>query len=211
MGSIVVQAMNAVGYDAMALGEYELRLGRTALQARIGAAEFPVVSANAFWLSGERVVEPYTVLQVAGHRIGVVGLTRQPDAQIDDVQVRDPRQALEEILPEVAAKAETLVVLTSIDFQGAQQLVSDRPEVDLLIAALPFPLLDHALRLEPSGTIAVSAEAPSAGHTGRRVGRLSITVEADGSLTGEEWATVAVDKSLAEDPAMKELLDRQGG
>jgi 2',3'-cyclic-nucleotide 2'-phosphodiesterase (5'-nucleotidase family) len=209
-GKIVVQAMNLLQTDAMALGEYELGMARDELQARLAEAQFPVLSANAYWEAGRRVVEPYAVLEEAGHKIGVIGLTRLPKSQIPGVDVRDPRGELEGILPEVRRQASSVIVLTDLDFDTAQT-TADLDGVDLVVAAMAFPLPDHAVELQPSGALAVVAESPMAGHTGRRVGRLDVTVESDGRLVENSWSSVALEKTLADDPAMDKLLSGAGG
>ena len=85
-GQIVVEAMNLMGYNAMALGPAELVLGEPVLRQRIAEASFPVLSANVFVPSRrELLTKPYTVLTIRGRHVGVIGLTsgehRQPDLE----------------------------------------------------------------------------------------------------------------------------------
>ena len=82
----VLAGMNLMGYSAMAIGPLELELGESTLRRGLDEAEFPMLSANAFW-SGDRglVGEPYTVLKVGSYRFGVIGLTRIPNNQLADV------------------------------------------------------------------------------------------------------------------------------
>ena len=46
-GKSSVEAMNRLGYDAMALGPADLALGLETLRARMAEAKFPMLSANA--------------------------------------------------------------------------------------------------------------------------------------------------------------------
>ena len=67
--------MNAMGYDAMAVGNHEYNFGQTVLDSFIRHADFPVLSANITDEGGEPRYTPYLVKTVKGVRIGIVGLT----------------------------------------------------------------------------------------------------------------------------------------
>jgi 2',3'-cyclic-nucleotide 2'-phosphodiesterase (5'-nucleotidase family) len=207
-GEVIVAGMNQMGYDAMALGPKELSLGPEILGQRIAEARFPMLSANAVLSgTGELLVRPYTILDVGGHRLGILGLTRVPDETLAGFQILDPGAAAAEYVPRVAEQADTVVVLTNMGFRGTMALAQAVPGIDLLIAALPGQLPTQAVPVPETGTLAVTAEQPLARHTGRRVGRLVVTVGSDRGLTGESWASVPMDKTLADDLLMQILLD----
>ena len=90
-GSAPIDLMNAAGYDAMCLGNHEFDFGLDNLVANVEAAEFPVLGANvalgdAPLLDGVANAQGVTgngcnaVLECAGKRIGVFGLTTQATA-----------------------------------------------------------------------------------------------------------------------------------
>ena len=208
-GEEIVAGMNLMGYDAMALGPKELALGAALLQQRIGEAQFAPLSANAVWReSGELVSKPYLILDRGSHRLGIIGLTRLPDEELPDVKVLDPQKTLSEVVPEVSKQAETVVLLTNLPFEAAQQLVKAVPGIDLVVAALPAQLPDWAIRIAETGALAVVADQSSVGHTGRRVGRLAVMLESDGSLSGESWTSVPMGPEFADDPEMSALLEK---
>jgi len=197
-----------MGYDAMALGPKELSLGGESLQRRVGEAQFPILSANALWSStGELVVEPYTLLQVGSYRVGVIGLTRLPDVEYPDFELLDPKESLSRYITEVDEQADTVVLLTSLRYRSALELVKDVRGVDLVVAALPNQLPDRAVRVPETGTLAVTAEQAMPRHAGRRVGRLVVTLGSDGALVNEAWASIPLGPQVADDPEMKVLLD----
>jgi 2',3'-cyclic-nucleotide 2'-phosphodiesterase (5'-nucleotidase family) len=206
-GEVIVAGMNLMGYDAMALGPFELSLGLDVLRQRMTEAEFPMLSANAV-LSGteDLVAPPYAILRVGDHRVGVVGLTRQPAAPLAGFQVLDPQQAAARVVPEVADQADTILVLTNMEYRSAIALAGAVPGIDLLVAALPGQLPMQALRLPGTGTLVVTAEQPVLRHTGRRIGRLVVTVQPDGSLTGESWTSDSMGTQYADDLQMTALL-----
>jgi 2',3'-cyclic-nucleotide 2'-phosphodiesterase (5'-nucleotidase family) len=204
-----VAGMNLMGYDAMALGPKELSLGLDILQKRMAEAQFPMLSANAVQAGTEQLVaQPYAVLDVGGHHMGIIGLTRLPDLALPGFEVLDPEQAVARYLPEVAKQAETVVLLTNAGYRQAMEFVRAVPGIDLVIAGLPDQLPRQAVRVPETGTIMLAAEQPVAKHTGRRVGKLVVTLGSDGSLSGESWQSVSMDASFADDLDMKVLLDR---
>lgn len=205
-GEVVVAAMNAMAYDAMALGPYELSLEPEALAERLASAEFAVVSANAYRTDGRRIVAPFVVRPVGDHRVAIVGLTRPPEDDVPGARVRDPRDELVRVLPDVLSQAGTVVVITNMEFEQASELLRDVPGLDLVVAARPFRLPDRAVPLAEPGALAVTAEWPSPGHTGRRVGRLAVTVTSDGELANQTWSTMNLDGTWTDDAAMTALL-----
>jgi 2',3'-cyclic-nucleotide 2'-phosphodiesterase (5'-nucleotidase family) len=201
--------MNLMGYDAMALGPRELSLGGEVLQARIDEAQFPMLSANVLWSrSGELVGDAYRLLQVGQRKVAVIGLTRQADAELADFEVLAPTDALNQYLPEVRAQADTLILLTNLSYRSALQIAQGVPGVDLVVAALPDELPEHAMRIPETGSLVVAAERPAPRHTGRRVGNLTATIGSDGTLGGEFWLSVPLSRSVPDDPEMATLLNQ---
>jgi len=68
-------AMNALGYDAMAVGNHEYNFGLEALQAARASARFPWLSANTETGGAVPPFAPYLVKTVAGVKLAVIGLT----------------------------------------------------------------------------------------------------------------------------------------
>ena len=68
-------AMNQVGFDAMAVGNHEFNFGLEALERARKDADFPWLAANVVKKKdGTPYFQPYLVKEVAGVRIGVLGL-----------------------------------------------------------------------------------------------------------------------------------------
>ncbi len=208
-GEAIVAGMNLMAYDAMALGPKELSLGLDLLRQRMKEAEFPILSANVV-LSGtqELVAQPYVILERGGHRLGVIGLTRVPDKPQAGFQVLDPEQAAARYLPQVSAKADTVILLTNMSYQTALELAGAVQGIDLVVAALPGQLPRQVAKAPVTGTMVVVAEQPVAKHTGRQVGGLVVTLGADGTLSDPVWEVVPMSGQIADDPQMKALLNK---
>jgi 2',3'-cyclic-nucleotide 2'-phosphodiesterase/3'-nucleotidase len=69
-------AMNALGVDAMAVGNHEYNFGLVVLEKARREARFPWLSANTYHSgTGDTHYQPYIVKELNGVRVGVLGLT----------------------------------------------------------------------------------------------------------------------------------------
>src|SRR5436190_1995825 len=72
-------AMNALHYDAMAVGNHEYNFGLRVLEKARREAQFPWLSANTYQRLDEDEsrprYKPYIIKEVLGVRVGVLGLT----------------------------------------------------------------------------------------------------------------------------------------
>jgi 2',3'-cyclic-nucleotide 2'-phosphodiesterase (5'-nucleotidase family) len=208
-GEAVVAGMGQMGYDAMALGPKELSLGPAILAQRIEQTDLAMLSANVILRKSQALfADPYTVLTFGDHRLGILGLTRSESDIPPDFEVLDPQQMLERYLPELMEQADVVIVLTNIGYRPARALLQSVEGVDLLVAALPSQLPAQAVREPRSGMLAVVADQAVPRHSGRRVGRLSVTVNSDGSLSNERWVSIPMDDTYTDDLAMAILLDK---
>lgn len=85
-GRIEVDAMNRMGYDAVALGNHEFDNGIDTLASILQNARFDVVCAN-YDMRGtalESIVKPYTIIRRNGLKIGIFGIGCDPKGIISD-------------------------------------------------------------------------------------------------------------------------------
>src|ERR1700754_241393 len=72
----MILVMNSLNYDAMAVGNHEYNFGLKVLEKARGEANFPWLSANTYDIAKQQPhYKPYIVKEVAGVRIGILGLT----------------------------------------------------------------------------------------------------------------------------------------
>ena len=79
-GEGMVEVMNAMGYDATAIGNHEFDFGLENLKRRIGEARFPYLAANIQWKESASVpvglgMLAFTTMEVNGISIGIIGLS----------------------------------------------------------------------------------------------------------------------------------------
>ena len=67
--------MNAMRYDAAAIGNHEFNYGVPFLDRAVGQARFPFLSANTYAVDGKRKYRAWTMVERGGARIALVGAT----------------------------------------------------------------------------------------------------------------------------------------
>lgn len=73
----MIVAMNALGYDAMVIGNHEYNFGLSVLEKARRESVFPWLSANTYQKhsNDKTVYVPYVMREVSGVRVAIVGLT----------------------------------------------------------------------------------------------------------------------------------------
>ena len=75
-GDVEIELFNALGYDAVCLGNHELDRGQQELAHRLGNAKFDMLCANYDFTGSplDGLIKPYTIVKRAGKKIGIIGL-----------------------------------------------------------------------------------------------------------------------------------------
>ncbi len=98
----VIAAMNAMRYDAAAIGNHEFNYGVPFLERTIRQATFPFLAANAYRPDGGPAYPAWTMVERGGARIGIVGATT-PGSMVWDRDNLKGRVVIRDIVPEVRA------------------------------------------------------------------------------------------------------------
>jgi 2',3'-cyclic-nucleotide 2'-phosphodiesterase (5'-nucleotidase family) len=145
----MMAVMNALGYDAMTLGNHEFNYGGAVFQGVLGQADFSVLGANvsdtgAYGLSaanGGNGVKPYIEMDLDGIKVAVLGITnhRVPNyelpSNIPGLTFGDPIAAGQEYAPALMANGDVVVALTHIGFTENPSSVEVDKNVDTNFAA----------------------------------------------------------------------------
>lgn len=118
-GESAAEAMNAMGYQAAAVGNHDFDFGRNVLLQRRAASRFPFLSANITTLDGKPIdfAIPYTLLDVSGIRLGIVGLTARETPYItkreyvSDLAFGDYQAAVREYAAEARRQGAKVIVV----------------------------------------------------------------------------------------------------
>lgn len=101
--SPVIAAMNAMRYDAAAVGNHEYNYGVDHLDRAIAQARFPFLAANARRLDGHAPYQARVMLTRAGIRIAVIGMTN-PGAMVWDRDHLRDRVVIDDIVATLPAQ-----------------------------------------------------------------------------------------------------------
>ncbi|MEX2109211.1 MAG: 5'-nucleotidase C-terminal domain-containing protein [Gemmatimonadaceae bacterium] len=116
----IIAAMNAMRYDAAALGNHEYNFGVPYLDSVVRQATFPFLSANTYRVEprGVHAYRAWTIVERQGIKIGIVGATT-PGVMIWDAENVKGRLWLGDIVPgvktavvELRAAGADIVVVT---------------------------------------------------------------------------------------------------
>lgn len=114
----VIAAMNAMHYDAAAIGNHEYNYGLPYLERAVAQAKFPLLSANTWNLDGTHKFKPWTIVKRQGVKIGIVGATT-PGVMVWDaehvrgrVMLTDIVSAVRTSVGEVKAAGADIILVT---------------------------------------------------------------------------------------------------
>jgi len=209
-GRTSVEAMNMMGYDAVALGAQDLSLGATVLQQRMAEARFAVLSANAVTRStGKPVAKPYVMRELGRHRVAIIGLS-DANAQVatPDFTILDPLKTAQAVVPQLATQADVLILLSHAGMAADQQIAESVPGIALIISGGPSAFATPWR--SKSGTLILHADEAMPGHAGRVVGIAALAFE-NGQLIQYNWQQVGLDPKIADDAAMRDWVQKQFG
>ncbi len=103
----VMAAMNAMRYDAAAVGNHEFNYGVPFLEQAVAQARFPFLAANARRTDGSRAFPAFVMIERAGVKVGIVGATN-PGANIWDRGNLRGRLTVTDIAPAVRSAVDSV-------------------------------------------------------------------------------------------------------
>ncbi|MHB9072347.1 MAG: bifunctional metallophosphatase/5'-nucleotidase [Desulfobaccales bacterium] len=156
-GQSVIDAMNAMKFDAMVVGNHEFNFGTKVLQARIAQANFPILGAN---VEGLLPLKPYVVKKLNGVKIGIIGVVTQESVRTDPKNIAGlkfttPESALRKYLPELKRQADIIVVLSHCGYPVDRELAAAVPGIDVIVGGHTHTKLLHPEKV--GNTIIVQA------------------------------------------------------
>ncbi len=198
----VITAMNAMGYDAMTLGNHEFNWGVDTMKAITSQADFPVLAANVKDAKGELVTGAgWTIVEKDGVKVAVIGVVT-PDVPvwdggkpgIDDCTYEAANTAVKAAIAEIGDAADVIVVSAHMGLYGefdeengsdsAQKILDDNPEIDALMVGHY-----HTKVEEMQGNVPVGGVR----NGGRDIARFDLTLDADNNVTAATIKVVDMD------------------
>ncbi|UJX41958.1 5'-nucleotidase/apyrase family protein [Desulfovibrio sp. JY] len=217
--------MDRLGYDAMAVGNHEFDDGPATLANFIRALKFPILAANVDATRSPQLkglIAPYVVREVAGRRIGIIGVTQPKAAQISspgpDIAFPAIVPAVKNAVAALREKGVDIVILLShAGLAGDKKLAAKVAGLDVIVGGHSHVLLGNGYP-EAVGPCPLVIDAPdggktyivTAGYWGRYLGVLHVDFDAAGKVTRAAGNPVRLDAAVPEDPATLAEVDRFG-
>ncbi|MDJ0613412.1 MAG: bifunctional metallophosphatase/5'-nucleotidase [Rhizobiaceae bacterium] len=217
-GAAEAEFMEAIGYDVMAVGNHEFDDGPEGLAKFIDAVSFPVISGNLD-LSGEPLlkgkVKDHVVLEINGKKIGIISAlatdTVDTSSPGDGVVFADEINSLAADAASLKAQGVNIIIaLTHVGLSKDLEIAKAVPAIDVVIGGHSHTkmLNDGESAAYPSlieGRPVAQAYAYS-----KYIGKLTVTFDDDGNVTGASGDPVLLDASIIPDAAMAARIDEMG-
>lgn len=139
-----IEGYNALGYDAMVLGNHEFDHPLDILRWQMGFAAFPFLGANVFDERGHLFTTPYIIKSLGGFKVAIMGLiTRNtmgivnPD-HIKGLFFEDEVAAAQRLVPKLRKQADIVIALTHMGIydsgkRGSKRLAREVKGIDLIV------------------------------------------------------------------------------
>ena len=221
-GQDSVQIMNAIGYDAIVLGNHEFNEGSEKLAEFVQGLDLPTVSANIDfskdpYLAG--LVAPSVVLDVGGESIGIIGLTT-PDTVVLNLPSKD--LIFHDNLAEItqaqvdslsAQGVNKIILLSHLGYEPDLEVVQAVSGVDVVVGGHTNTFLSNvysgALGEYPTVLESTSGEpilVVQANTKTIHLGRLDLEFDGAGLLTDWDGDAILLSRYISPDPAISDMI-----
>jgi len=211
-GIPVIEVMNAIGYDAMEIGNHDFNYGQEGLTERASQAEFPLLAANIVVTATGEIppfCQPYVIKEVAGKRIAIFGLIT-PDTpvvthpkNVVGLTFLDPIETAAKLVPELRPKADLIIALTHIGYEMDRRLAEEVGGIHVIVGGHSHTKIDVPERVGNEGGNAIIVQAWEYGMV---LGRLDLEMRGKAIVRfSGELIPVTVD--VPEDPDVKAIVE----
>jgi 5'-nucleotidase len=228
--SEAAQLYNALGYDAVTLGNHEFDLGpKTLAENYVANAKFGIVSTNIDFSTEPLLAGkiPATIVKtIGGEKIGLIGFTTPelPTASSPgpNIKMKATNDAAKAAISDLERQGvNKIIAISHMGYFADQRLAREVDGIDVIVSGHTSTLLGDATKLPkelgaPEGAYPTVARSPNGGTTlivhafewGKLLGRLDVTFDAKGNVTRWNGEATTVDQKIPADPTVDTLLKK---
>lgn len=212
-GAAEAEFMEAIGYDAMAVGNHEFDDGPEGLAKFIDLVSFPVVSGNLD-LSREELlrnrVKNSVIIEVGGQKIGIVSAlavdTVDTSSPGENVVFEDEIAALKaDVAALEAMGVDKIIALTHVGVNKDKEIAAMVPGIDVVIGGHSHTNMGDNYPVMVGDTPVAQAYAYS-----KYLGKLTVTFDDNGNVIAVEGAPILLDASVQPDAAIAARIADMG-
>lgn len=197
----MMDVMNFMKYDAMTLGNHEFNFGLEMVDKIVEEANFPLLAANAkLKKDGSYLTMPYTIVEVAGLKVGIIGFTNPNIPKWDGPKVTSLDfegflAAAEKPMKELNEKADIIIASSHSSYtdgytedegyinDDAKVLLEKYPEIKALMVGHSHATVEEEFQ---------GAVIGGARDAGRQVVRFDLEISKDGDAYDVKEAKVKI-------------------
>lgn len=202
-----IECFNAIGIDAMTVGNHEFDFGLENFLALKKAAQFPILSSNIVYKAdGKLLCQPWTSIEVApGINLSIIGVTTEQlltstkASNVAALDVTDAIKAVSECYEQVSTEGPVLL-LSHCPAATDELIAQANPGLAALIGGHDQILLNPRKLV---GAVPVY----QAFEKGRYLGRLELSIDPVTKKTTEElWNYLPVSAQIPADPTVAAIV-----
>ena len=188
-GKMEIMLYNAMGYDAVCLGNHEFDDGQEVLAKRLQEADFVTLCANYDFSSSplKGIVKPYTIINKGGYKIGIIGVLLDLRGYVSEkaregIKYKNPTPIVNKLAKKLKKKdgCDLVIVLSHLGFDGGYKerpadvnLAKSVKNVDIIIGGHSHTFLEEPVIVKDKAGKGVIVN--QTGAHGVYTGRIDIT------------------------------------
>lgn len=210
-GAATNQLMEALGYDAIVLGNHDWLVGPDKLYINLARSQFkiPILSANinlSPLAKGNRIheyIKPYIIKEFGSLRVGILGLSTFQlvfDGHLKPVKLKEPTIAAMKMVRRLKKeeKCDVVVILSHLGLPQDKLVASLVDDVDLIVGGHSHTLMQKPLVV--NGTPIVHA-----GKWGEHLGEVVLSYY-QGQTTVKSFTSHPIHSEIKPDPWVKQMI-----
>lgn len=144
----MIFAMNEIGYDVWTLGNHEFNYGIPALEKIITQFKGKTLCGNVYKKDGSRLAAPYTIIEKAGVKVGVIGMVtpniiKWDSANLEGYKITNPIDETKAAIAEIKDKVDIIIAVDhmgenseyGVEGSGVLDIAKQCPEITAIVAA----------------------------------------------------------------------------
>lgn len=205
-GESVIALMNAMGFDAMVVGNHEFDFGQDILKKRISEARFPVLGSN---VEGLDILKPYVIKELKGVKVGIIGVVTEDTPvsthprNVTGLRFTSPEEKVRKYIEELRNRVNIIIVLSHIGYPADRVLAQKVKGIDIIIGGHSHTKLTKPANV--GNTIILQAWEHA-----KALGVLDLTL-VDGKINNFDGRLVEITPSLArKDKVISRIVEKYG-
>jgi len=205
-GQALIPILNSLGLDAMT-AHWEFAYGPATFKQRAAELGYPMLAINVYdQATKERIFPPYSVKEIGGLRIGLVGIASNivdktmPPSYSEGLEFTLGREELPPIINVLRTqeKVDLIVLISHLGFPQDMQLLSEVQGIDICLSGHTHNrLYKPALQ---GKTLVIQS-----GCHGSFLGRLNLEIEG-GRVADYRHQLIEVEANINPDPTVADLI-----